>query len=104
MEKNVKELDVRRHDVDTRIEVLKKDVAQLKITHEKVESEWNAKIQEREPKKSEKLKELDEKTKKVQHMKEHSKEMNEKMVTMAENKAVMEKTIEKTNEEIDILR
>jgi hypothetical protein len=63
----------------------------------------NAKIKEREPKKATKLQELDEKSKKLQHMKAHTSEMNEKMVVMAESKVIMVKAIEKTNEEIDAL-
>ena len=103
MEKTVKVLDGRRYEVDTRIESLKKDISQIKVDHEKVEGNCNAIIKEREPKKAEKMKELEEKSKKLQNMKAHTSEMNEKMVIMAESKVVMVKVIEKTNEEIDEL-
>ena len=103
LEVTVKEVEGRRTNVDARIEALKNDVARLRHNHEKIEVDLKAKIEEREPVKAAKKKEFDEKSQKLHNMKAHTSEMNNKMKEMAESKIIMEKTIEKANEEIDAL-
>ncbi len=104
LDQTVFNIETRRSNVDARIEVLKNDVLKTKDNHQKLESELTKKVQKLEPIKAGKTEEYEEKNKKLHNMKIHTEDMKKKIEVMAESKAVMTKTIEKSNIEIADLR
>ena len=111
MDKKLREFEERVAGVEKRKLAMDKEIEELmklnKTTredHKVLEEKLKQRLAELEPIHSSKFESYDKVRERLDHIRNHSAEMNKKMVDMDESKKVMNKTIEKFDDEIEEIK